>query len=227
MIEEKVNSGIPNLDKLIDGGYILPSMILVLGPPGTGKTTFSLNYLFEGAKHKEKVLYISTLSETTRSIINFGKKFWFFDPKKIGRNLFIVEFGNKMDTFKNGEQILSEMFNKVEEFNISRLVIDTINPFNLVLPSPREYRLFMYKLSDRIKQYDIHSIITAELYDADNNYCQEAYMADGMILLQTVRKDNKMIRELIIAKMRGTFHTLEPHQYNLTKNGFELQLKER
>ena len=219
----RIKTGIPDLDKLIQGGFIVPSVILTLGLPGTGKTTFSLNYLFEGAKHKEKGLYISTLSETSSSIINFGSKFWFFDPKKIGRQIFIIELGKKMQSYNNAKDILDEIFEKIEEFNISRIVIDPINSFNLVLPILRDYRFFLYEFSQKIKKMDIHAVITAELYDANHNYCHEAYISDGMILLQTSQKENKVIRELIIAKMRGTSHSLEPYQYILGNKGFELQ----
>ncbi|NHI92231.1 MAG: KaiA-binding protein [Candidatus Lokiarchaeota archaeon] len=223
MLKERIKTGIPDLDAIIEGGFIIPSVILVLGLPGTGKTSFSMNYLFEGAKHNEKGLYISTLSESTSSIINFGSKFWFFDPKKIGRKIFIVELGKKMEYFQNKRDILDEIFNKVEEFDISRVVIDPINPFNLILPSLRDYRIFLYEFSQKIKEYGIQATITAELYDANCNYCHEAYISDGTILLQTVRKENKMMRELIIAKMRGTSHSLEPIQYILTSKGFVLQ----
>ena len=54
MEELKVKSGIPELDSLIDGGFTNPSVILLLGHPGSGKTNFALKYLFEGAKKNEK-----------------------------------------------------------------------------------------------------------------------------------------------------------------------------
>ena len=50
----RLTSGIPGLDDMIEGGFPFPSVILVAGPAGTGKTTFALKYLCEGAKKGEQ-----------------------------------------------------------------------------------------------------------------------------------------------------------------------------
>ena len=36
---ERASTGIPGLDELIQGGFPIPSTVLIAGEPGTGKTT--------------------------------------------------------------------------------------------------------------------------------------------------------------------------------------------
>ena len=60
---QRMESGIKGLDPLIEGGFPFPSVVLVAGPAGTGKTTFAQKFLFSGADKGEKGLYLTTLSE--------------------------------------------------------------------------------------------------------------------------------------------------------------------
>jgi len=46
----KIKTAIPGLDELLEGGYVENDVILVTGGPGTGKTTFGVQYLVEGAR---------------------------------------------------------------------------------------------------------------------------------------------------------------------------------
>jgi circadian clock protein KaiC len=56
-------TGVPGLDDILSDGLIPNRLYLVDGDPGSGKTTLSLQFLFEGLKDGKKCLYI-TLSET-------------------------------------------------------------------------------------------------------------------------------------------------------------------
>ena len=56
---ERVSSGIRGLDKMLEGGYPKGAVVLVSGGPGTGKTTFALQYIYYGAKHNEPGVYVS------------------------------------------------------------------------------------------------------------------------------------------------------------------------
>ncbi|MBM4237555.1 MAG: hypothetical protein FJ151_03620, partial [Euryarchaeota archaeon] len=62
----RIPSGIPGLDEMIEGGFPFPSVILVSGTAGTGKTTLALKFLCQGAERGERGLYITTLSEPTQ-----------------------------------------------------------------------------------------------------------------------------------------------------------------
>src|ERR1700749_4373417 len=63
MTENKVSTGIVGLDQILRGGLPKNRLYVVEGSPGSGKTTMALQFLLEGIRQGETVLYV-TLSET-------------------------------------------------------------------------------------------------------------------------------------------------------------------
>ena len=80
---ERKCSGIIGLDEQIEGGFVKGHTILVSGAPGTGKSAFSLQFIYNGYKlHDDKGLLIS-FEQTEEDIIQDMKHFgWEFDPEK-------------------------------------------------------------------------------------------------------------------------------------------------
>jgi len=61
---DRTPSGITNLDKLIEGGFPKGRSILVAGGAGSGKTIFSLQFLYSGAVlYDEPGIYVSLNSQ--------------------------------------------------------------------------------------------------------------------------------------------------------------------
>ena len=60
-----VRSGVPGLDEILHGGLPRGYLYLIEGNPGTGKTTLGLQFLLEGIRKGERVMYV-TLSESRR-----------------------------------------------------------------------------------------------------------------------------------------------------------------
>lgn len=225
MENKRSKTGIVGFDGLIEGGFIIPSMILVIGPPGSGKTTFLWQYLFEGIRHHEKGMLFSTLSESSSSLIQFASNYWFIDTTAFGKKVFVIDLNQQIKTYEAGEEFLNEIDEKVKKFNIQRVTIDPINLIQLSITDIKKYRTFIYDFSKYIKEKNINAVVTAELYTPNDYHCHEAYISDGTILLQTEQKGQKVQRSLTIVKMRGTFHELESIEYVITKNGIELKLK--
>jgi circadian clock protein KaiC len=60
---EAASSGIAEFDTILRSGFPRDRMCLLVGPPGSGKTTLAIQFLLSGTQHGEKGAYI-TFSET-------------------------------------------------------------------------------------------------------------------------------------------------------------------
>ena len=124
----RIGTGIPGLDDMIEGGIPFPSTMLLAGDAGTGKTTFCLQFLFEGAKRGERGLYLTTLSEPTNWMLRFTSRFNFFDKEAIGKDIAYFDLGpyfksryppeDRYDTIKRAIE------DKIVEHMPQRIVID-------------------------------------------------------------------------------------------------------
>src|SRR6185312_4522646 len=69
----RISTGSAGLDDILGGGLDPNRLYLYEGRPGTGKTTIALQFLLEGVRRGERVLYV-TLSETSRELKLVAKR---------------------------------------------------------------------------------------------------------------------------------------------------------
>src|SRR3989344_7177047 len=70
VVDEKIKTGVPGLDKVFKGGVRAGSSVLLSGGPGTGKTIFTMHFLLEGLKNKESCMYI--LYDTKNKFLDYA-----------------------------------------------------------------------------------------------------------------------------------------------------------
>lgn len=212
----RIKSGIRGLDELIEGGFPDPSIILVYGPPGAGKSIFSLQFLMEGAANGEKGLYITTLSEKFNWMIRFMSRFEFFNREFFENgSIGYVDIGE--DIRDEDSTIISKIKEEIAISMPKRIVIDPINPIQEYIPS---YREFLFDLVDLLKKWDSTVIMTAE--KKERSYDEEMYMADGIIEM-IMQSEGEVIRRYIrVIKMRGTNHSLSMHPLSIDESGMSV-----
>src|SRR5579871_6023269 len=88
--ETKVNdarlqsTGIPRLDEVLDGGIARGSMVIVVGPPGSGKTTLANQLAFAAAREGRRSVIFTALSESSDKLALHLRSFSFFDESLLG-----------------------------------------------------------------------------------------------------------------------------------------------
>lgn len=79
---DRVPTGVPGFDKLVEGGLVRGSTYLIAGQTGTGKSIFSMQYLLEGLKRGETCVYMSLEQKTDEIIQDMAKFEWGLSLKK-------------------------------------------------------------------------------------------------------------------------------------------------
>jgi len=222
MIIQRIPTGIPKFDRLIEGGFPDNSMILLVGYPGAGKTTFSAQFLYNGAtRHSARGVYVcfaETKDTFLRNMMRFG---WDFERlEKEGRVAILdLSVTREAGLQKNLDTIMETM----TSLNASRLVIDSFSAISMGFKEPIDIRVMIHLLYRFLKKANCVSILILDQPWGSSSLGEgiSEFLADGIIHLETYFDENEVFRRrLRILKMRGTNHTKSPHEYDITSEGF-------
>jgi circadian clock protein KaiC len=222
----RVSSGISGLDDMIEGGLPFPSTLLLAGDTGSGKTTFCLQFLFEGARNGEKGLYLSTLSEPSNWMLRFTSRFNFVDKDAIGKDITYFDLGpyfkskyppeDRYDTLK---RVIED---KIVEIMPQRIVIDPITSVENILKD--SYREFLFDLSQSLKNWHAITLMTGESTYKTPYPLEPAHTADGIIILYNLEHADGRRRYVEVLKLRGTDHMTGKHMVDISSDGLSVQV---
>lgn len=228
-VGQTASSGIAGLDLILGGGFPKDHVYLVQGDPGAGKTTLSLQFLLEGVKLGERVLYI-TLSETRKELhavaLSHG---WTPDGVEIHEQLVHEEtLSDEDDTtiFHPSEielgQTVARILAEVERVNPQRVVIDSLSEIRLLSQSTLRYRKQILAL----KQYFSNRGATVLFLDdrtSEGNDLQLHSVPHGVLVLERrAPLYGSPRRRLEIVKLRGVEFRGGYHDFNIRRGGIEL-----
>ena len=135
---ERQTTGTAGLDEVLGGGFPSHRLYVIEGTPGSGKTTFAVQFMREGVRLGQSVLYV-TLSETSGEMDDVASSHgWKLD----GINL--VELSSLSDrladeadytVYHPADVELGETVKRI------RAEVERINPDRVVLDSVSELRV--------------------------------------------------------------------------------------
>jgi len=220
----RIPIGISGVDELIQGGINPGQVILLTGTTGTGKTIFSLQYLYNGARKGEPAVYVS-FEEPVENIKENAKKVG-FDFDKLERDGKII-FA-RYDPF-HAEDVYDLIESNIKKIGAKRVVIDSISALGLYVRDSAEIRRMIFNISLLLRKLDCTSIITSEILPLQNalsRFGVEEFVSDGIIVLYYLRSESQFSRSLTIWKMRGSKHSKKLHPYDITDHGIIVYPKE-
>ncbi|MEM5812480.1 MAG: ATPase domain-containing protein [Candidatus Aenigmatarchaeota archaeon] len=239
---ERIKTGIQKLDKLMEGGYPKGSTVLVSGGPGTGKTTFCLQYIYSGALNNEPGLYVSfenSPSELKESVKQLGMDFERLE--KEGKVVIL-----RIKETKDITELLKIIETEAKKINAKRLVIDSLSSIEIfastfqsiikdipswaimkkisLMPGQESIvRRTLYKTIDSFKDMGLTTLLTSESQDTIySRYGIAEFIVDGIIKLEAESVGKHMQRNILIAKMRKTKIDGGRHSIDITAKGIVL-----
>jgi KaiC/GvpD/RAD55 family RecA-like ATPase len=225
---DRVKTGIAGLDEMLNGGIPAKRHVAVYGGPGSGKSSFSFEFLYRGAKEGENGLYI-TLEETIEDITeNMRSTF----PMITDVNKMLEE--KKLEIVKPDRLDLESVANLLEDRitnnNLQRAVIDSSTMIRMSFAGELEYRQTLFEFLSLLRNLDVTTLTTVEAQTSKRSemkYDIEHFVMDGIINLYNLDREDRRIRALEIFKMRGTDHSRDLVPFKVTPSGIKVYVGEK
>lgn len=220
---QRAPTGIPGLDEMIQGGFPVPSTILVAGEPGTGKTTLSVQSLFHTAREGGTGIYLAAISEPPWVVQSFLSNFAFYDTELVDANKVVfADVGSSL--VYEPENLMDRLQHVVETYQPTRLVIDPITPIREIMERKGiNDREFMHNLFAYLKTLSCTTLITSEQNYATIPSSLEGYMVDGVIVMSYPEEEGIRRKYLEVLKFRGTDHVTGRQLLDITSEGMSVQ----
>lgn len=217
----RIQSGNPQADEILGGGFPENSINIVMGQPGTGKTIFAEQLLFHNAGRDRPCLYVTTLSEPLSKVVTYVQRFGFFDADRLGGDIQYDDLG--ADLSEQGPGVLIDwLANAIKTRSPKIIVIDSFRAIHDLAIASDDMRRLISRIAGMLSAYDVTAFLVGEYTQDDIRRFPEFAVADAILELARNPLSTRDERYLRILKLRGSAYREGQHAFRITNAGLEL-----
>jgi len=229
-VPDRLQTFVPGLDALTDGGLPRGRTTLIVGGPGCGKTILALQVLVGGARRAHEPGIFVAFEERAREIVKDAGAFGWDLPRLQKDRLFFLDAHLDSSTVHGGAfdlaGLLAGLSAKARQMGARRIVFDGIDKLLAHLDDPAAERLELLRLHQWLYESGLSGIITAKAGQVDprrsSRYGFLQYLADCVVLLQHRLVDTIASRHFQILKYRGANASCNEFPMVLSDRGVEV-----
>lgn len=232
----RIPTGIPGFDELIEGGLEKNSTVLIIGGAGTGKTTFILQYLYNGAvRYKQPGVFLSfeePKEKLYKHMLLFGWDFAELEKKKMFTYLQYAPHQVEKIMEEGGGTIRDAIddIGTSGSYETVRFGMDSLTSFITMFKDEYEARENVVKFFENLAEWNCTSLVTIEPHhvspETPSTEIGVEFMADGVVALYMIKIGDRRETALEILKMKATNHARKICPYKFDRNGIIVYPKE-
>ncbi|MBN1486438.1 MAG: ATPase [Anaerolineae bacterium] len=227
-MNQRVNTGVPGLDKMLNGGLLPQTSNLVEGAPGCGKSTLGMQFIYEGTQKGEPGI-ILTFEEFPQQYYRDAATYG-WDFKKLEREGLLRVIMSSPEVSKADlERVNGTIEKMIDAIHAKRILVDSISQFERMSEDPVVLRNLIYSFLNSLKRKGLTTMLTRESsYLWGESDTEEeldsglSFVVDSYITLRYVEIDSTVNRAIIVMKIRGSAHDTRIFQFDIGAQGMEV-----
>ena len=223
---QRVKTGVAGLDEMLCGGFLPQTANLVEGAPGTGKTTFGMQFIYNGITQYDEPGLVLTFEEFPQQYYRDATSFgWDFKQLEQEGKLKVIMTSPEISRL-DLENVGGMIETTANEIGARRVLVDSLSHFEKLTSDPIELRSIQYGFINALKREGLTALLTLEsdaILGEGYNDENVAFVADSYIMLRYVEIESAIHKALLVLKLRGSDHAKDIRQFQITAHGIEVQ----
>ncbi|MFP5077590.1 ATPase domain-containing protein [Rhizobium sp. YIM 134829] len=215
-------SGIAEFDALLGGGIDRGTSTLLIGPAGTGKSLFALQFIFAAVARGERaVLFV--FDEEIGVLFNRTKMMGFDLERLRDEGMVHIE---QIDAAEiSPGEFSHRLRERVSLSKASTVVIDSVNGYQASMPEENALILHMHELLQYLNRQGTNTFLTVAQHGLVGDMrspVDVTYLADTVILLRYFEARGSVRRAVSVIKKRTGPHEDTIREFRIGEAGLSL-----
>ena len=221
--QTKMSSGLAMLDTLLGGGIERGTSTLLAGAPGTGKSSFAVQFAVAAAERGESTAMF-IFDESVSTLLTRSKGLGTDLEPHVASGLVHIRQVDPAE-LSPGE-LVHEIRQRVTRHRVAVVVIDSLNGYLQAMPDERFLIVQLHELLTYLGQAGVATMLIGAHHGLIGTAMQTpvdaSYLADAVVLLRYYEADGEVRQAISVVKKRGGAHERTIRPFRLDADGITI-----